>query len=127
RVSYFGPMFLLALFLWRPICLLLHEHGLGLTLAVWAAFVLSLNSQSRFVLNVWVMLVPFIVKATDRLGWDLRQYGLVAGLALLGSKVWLTINCAPFTGDLWALPDQYLFMSHGPWISPVMYVVQGTV
>ena len=50
---------------------------------------------------------------------------MVAGLALLGSKVWLTINCAPFTGDLWALPDQYLFMSHGPWISDTMYLVQG--
>jgi hypothetical protein len=125
HVAYYGPMFLLAMFLWRPICRLLHQHGLGLTLAVAAGLVLSLNSQSRYVLTVWILLVPFIVKATEPLGWGLRQYGLIAGLAVLGSKVWMTMNTGPFRGNLLEFPDQYMFMSHGPWISTDMYFVQG--
>jgi hypothetical protein len=123
--AYYGPAFLLALFLWRPVCRLLHHHGTGLALAAGAALLLSLNSQSRYCLNVWVMLVPFVVKAADGLGWGPRQYGLFAGLSLLASKVWLTINTGPFTGDLLAFPDQGMFMSHGPWISDAMYLAQG--
>jgi hypothetical protein len=86
---------------------------------------LSLNSQSRYCLNIWVMLVPFVVKAADGLGWGPRQYGLFAGLSLLASKVWLTTNTGPFTGNLLEFPDQYMFMSHGPWISDAMYFAQG--
>lgn len=127
HVAYFGPMFLLALFLWRPICRLLNQYGAGLVLAVCAGFVLSLNSQSRFVLNVWVMLVPFIVKATDELDWGPRQYSLIVVLSLLTSKVWLTTNHGPYVGNQFEFPDQYLFMSHGPWISHTMYIVQGTI
>jgi len=123
--AYYGPMFLLAIFLWRPVCRLLHQHGTGLTLAVGAGLLLSLNSQSRFCLNVWVMLVPFVVKAADGLAWGPRQYGVFAGLSLLASKVWLTINTGPFTGNLLEFPDQYLFMSHGPWVSDAMYLAQG--
>ena len=87
----------------------------------------SLNSQSRFVLNVFPMLVPFIVKSVEDLGWRVRQYGLVALASLLVSKVWLTINTGPFTGNLLDFPDQYLFMSHGPWVSATTYAIQGAL
>ena len=73
------------------------------------------------------MLLPFIVKATDRLGWGPRQYGLIAGISLLFSKVWLSTNQGPFVGNQFDFPDQYLFMTHGPWISHGMYVVQGVI
>ncbi len=127
HAAFYGPLVLLAAFLWQPVCRLLHRQGVGLTLAVLLAFLLSLNSQSRYVLNVWVMLVPFVVKAADDLGWMPGQYGLIAGLCLLFSKCWLTINVAPFTYRLHEFPDQLLFMTYGPWISDTMYAVQGVV
>src|SRR5205823_1444985 len=74
HVAFYGPFFLLALFHWRAVCRLVHEQGVGLTLAVLGGLLLSLNSQSRFVLNVFAMLVPFVVKAVDGLGWAARQY-----------------------------------------------------
>lgn len=125
HAAYYGPFFLLALLLWRPVCRLLHRQGVGLTLAVLLATLFSLNSQSRYFINVFVMVIPFIVQATESLRWRPLHYGLVAGLCVLCSKVWLKTNCGPFTGRLLEFPDQYLFMSHGPWISTPMYLAQG--
>ena len=127
HVAYYGPFFLLAAFLWRPICRLIHEQGVGLTLAVLLAFLLSLNSQSRYWINVFVMVMPFIVKATDDLHWRTAQYALVAALGVLFSKCWLPMNGGPYTDRQFEFPDQLMFMTHGPWISHSMYVVQGAV
>jgi hypothetical protein len=125
HVAYYGPMVLLTMWLWRPVCRLLHQYGVGLALAVLAGLVLSLNSQSRFTINIFALLIPFVVKATDDLHWDLRQYAFFASLSVVFSKVWLTINRGPFHGNLLEFPDQLLFMSHGPWISTSMYLAQG--
>jgi hypothetical protein len=127
HVAYYGPFFLLAIFLWRPVCRLIHQQGVGLTFAVLLAFLLSLNSQSRYWINVFVMVIPFIVKATDDLNWRPAQYGLVVGLCLLFSKFWLPMNGGPYTDRQFEFPDQLMFMTHGPWISHSMYAVQGAV
>lgn len=125
--AYYGPFFLLMLFVWSPVCRHLHQQGLGLCLAVLLGLLLSLNSQSRYFLNIFVMVVPFLVKATEPLRWRPWQYVLLAGLCLFCSKCWLIINVEPFTGKLLEFPDQYMFMSHGPWIATSMYLVQGVV
>jgi hypothetical protein len=125
HMAFYGPLFLLAIFLWKPTCRHLHEVGTGLTLAVFVGLLLSLNSQSRYVINIFPMLVPFVVKATETLRWRAAPYALIALVGLLLSKVWFTINTGPFQGRLHEFPDQGLFMTHGPWISPTMYVIQG--
>jgi hypothetical protein len=125
HAAYYGPLFVLAMFLWRPVCRLIHQQGVGLTLAVLLAFLLSLNSQSRYWINVFVMVIPFIVKATDELNWRPIQYWLVVAFGLLFSKFWLPMNGGPYTDRLFEFPDQLMFMTHGPWISHSMYVVQG--
>jgi hypothetical protein len=127
HVAFYGPMILLAFFLWKPIGRLVNQQGPGLALALLLGLLLSLNSQSRFVINLVAMLIPFIVKATDALAWDLRQYGFIGVLCLLGSKVWLTINPCEFTARFWEFPTQFLFMNQGPWISNAMYLVQGAI
>jgi hypothetical protein len=124
HAAYYGPFFLLAMFLWRPVCWLIHQQGIGLTLAVLLAFLLSLNSQSRYWINVFVMVIPFVVKATDDLNWRPAQYWLVAGLGILFSKCWLPMNGGPYTDRQFEFPDQLMFMTHGPWISHSMYAVQ---
>jgi hypothetical protein len=125
HVTFFGPVVLLAAFLWRPVCRLVNEHGTGLTLAVLGGFVLSLNGQSRYFTNLFPFLVPFVVKAVEPLGWRPAHHVLFAALALLSSKVWMTFNCGPFHGRLFEFPDQYLFMSIGQWMSDTTYVIQG--
>jgi hypothetical protein len=127
HVAYYGPFFLLAVFRWWPICRLIHRQGVGLTLAVLLAFLLSLNSQSRYWINVFVMVIPFIVKATDDLNWRPAQYGSVIGMCLLFSKFWLPMNGGPYTDRQFEFPDQLMFMTHGPWVSHSMYAVQGAV
>lgn len=125
HVAYFGVVFLVIPFVWRPTCRLIHEQGIGLTLCILLGFLLSLNSQSRFFINVLPLLIPLVVKATDQLRWRASQYGVVAVLGLLVSKVWLTINTGPFTGQILQYPDQLMFMNSGPWMSNEMYLAHG--
>jgi hypothetical protein len=127
HVAFYGPLFVLTVLLWPSVCRHIHAQGPGLTLAVLLGLLLSCNSQSRFFLNIFVMVLPFVVRATDELRWDRRHYLLITAASLLLSKVWLTMTYAPFTGNLLEPPDQYLFMAHGPWISTLSYLVQGAV
>lgn len=128
HAAYYGPLFLLLVFLWRPVCTLIHqEGGIGLTLVAALGLLLSLNSQSRYFINIYVMVLPFLIKATDSLHWRPSQYGLLGVLCLFFSKCWMTMNCGPFRGQLFEFPDQYMFMTHGPWISHGTYLVQGGV
>jgi hypothetical protein len=127
HVVFYGPVILLALFLWRPTCQLIHEHGVGLTLNAALGLILSLCSESRGVINFFPLLVPFVIKATDSLPWRARHYGLVVLATLVSSRIWLTINQGPFIGEPLRFPDQLLFMCVGPWMSYGMYVAQGAI
>ncbi len=125
HVVFYGPILILALFLWRPVCRLIHEQGMGMTLCAAVGLLLSLFSESRCLFNFYPIFVPFIVKATDLLSWRPAHYWLLAVLSVLMSKVWLTINSVPLSGNVLEIPDQYYFMSHGPFMSNQMYLVQG--
>lgn len=125
HVVFYGPVFLLALFLWRPVCGLVHAQGLGLTLCVIFNLFLSLDAESRHIFHVVPVIVAFVVKAVDALAWSDWHYGLVAGLSAFFSKVWLTINTGPFRGSTLAYPDQLYYMSVGPWMSDEMYLIHG--
>jgi hypothetical protein len=127
HIAFFGPMFLLVMFLWKETCRHLHDAGMGVTLAVFLGLLLSLNSQSRFLINMFPLLLPFVVKAADARRWGAAPYALMLLSSVALSKVWFTINTGPFTGRLHEFPDQGLFMTHGPWISPKMYAVQGAL
>ena len=125
HIALYGPVFMLTALLWKTVCAEMQHGGPALTFCALIALVPSLNSQSRFFLNLFPLLVPFVVKAAERLQPGRWQLGCFAILSLLMSKVWFTINTGPFHGRLHEFPDQGLFMSHGPWISPTMYAVQG--
>jgi hypothetical protein len=127
HIALYGPFFILLLFYWKRTCDLLHENGIGVTLAAFAGLLLSINSQSRIWINVFPMVLPFLIKALDDRIWRFREVALLAGSSLLLSKVWFTINTAPFHGRLLEFPDQGFLMAFGPWMSPTMYALQGTV
>lgn len=128
HVVYFGPMVILLLFLWKEVCSLIHQHGIGLSLCAALCFILSLNGESRQFINFLPVFVIFLAKATDSLRWGRRQYWLLASISILMSKVWLTIG--PLKTQGMSIADiirsnQLLFMNNGPAMTGQMYVVQG--
>jgi hypothetical protein len=124
HVAYFGPWLLLAAMLWKPICAFVHQHGVGLTLATLAGVLHGLDSESRHAIYLVPMLVPFLAKATDSLGWQTNTYLILAAVSALGSKVWLTIK-GTFLDNAFFYPDQLYWMHHGPFMSHAMYLAQG--
>jgi hypothetical protein len=124
HVAYFGPWLLLTATFWKPICALIHQHGVGLTLAVLAGVLHGLDSESRHAIYLVPMLVPFLAKATDSLGWQTTTYVVFAAVSAFGSKVWLTIK-GTFLDNAFMYPDQLYWMHHGPFMSHAMYLAQG--
>jgi hypothetical protein len=123
HVVYWGPMVILALFLWKPVCSLIHRYGIAITLWTIVGLIESLDSESRHLMTSFPLLIPFLVKTIEDLNWKNDRIWGLAILAILSSKVWLTIG--PISGDLREFPAQMLYMSYGPWISNLMYCVQG--
>jgi hypothetical protein len=124
HAAYFGPWLLLAGMLWKPICRLIHQQGVGLTLAILAGFLHGVDSESRHAIYLAPMLVPFLAKATDSFGWKTSAYVVLAALSALASKVWLTIK-GPFLDNALLYPDQLYWMHHGPFMTHAMYLAQG--
>ncbi|MFO1432181.1 MAG: hypothetical protein U1F76_18890 [Candidatus Competibacteraceae bacterium] len=125
HIIYYGPLLIVALFLWPQICKGVQSYGIGLILSFTLALVLSLASVSRQFILQYAIILPFIIKATDSLEWKKGYYWLLAGMAIILSKIWLPINLRPFDGKYSEFPWQLYFMSHGSYMSNEMYLVQG--
>ena len=121
HIVYFGPVSILLLVSWRSVATLMAQGRGGLLLGLGLTALLSLNSESRYLANLWPMVVPFVAKHFDgRI--SRRQLMVLLASGLLFSKVWLLIG-APAS----AIPDfpaQRYFMSQGPWMSPLSYLIQ---
>jgi hypothetical protein len=61
-------------------------------------------------------LVLLVALCVESARWSAWSGGVVAGLAVVGSKVWFHINQGEF-GDPLASPAQRFFMNHGPYMS----------
>lgn len=125
HVVYYGPVIILALFFWRPICHHLQQQGLGLTAWVALMFVLSLDSESRHLTNFYPVLITFIVLVTESLRrhWQPWHYWALGILGVLTSKVWLTLSDGVFSPHR-EFPGQFYYMNHGQWMSNFMYAIQ---
>jgi hypothetical protein len=127
-VVLYGPLVLAAAFLWRPICRLVHGQGVGLTLCAIAGVLLGLCSEERGVMNLYPMLVPFVLLAMQEARWPRASYWLLGVLTVISSKLWLPINVGPFTTSE---PETYAgpkyFLTHGPWMGTAAYLVQGAI
>jgi hypothetical protein len=122
NVAYFGPLVIVALFVWKPVCRLIHEHGLGLTMAVAIGVIHSIDSESRHFNYLIPLVFPFIVKAIEPLGWSRAQYVLIMVLAAISTKAWLSIK-GQFQDNSFLYPDQLYWMHHGPFLGNEMYLV----
>ncbi len=132
HIVYYGPAVVLLLFFWPRICRLLLSYPLGVRLNVVLALVLGLNSESRFLINIVPIFIVLLVQLVESLDWTFNKYVIWGGLALFASKVWYPINTAPLVDDgsyeiLRQFPLQGYFMNYGPWMSALLYWVQGAV
>lgn len=129
---YFGVGVLLVAFFWKPLCESVRGYGVGLRWFLILTALLSINSQSRFMVNAVPVLLMLLVKMLDARGLAWRRVALLAALALLYSKVWYTFNTAPQVDDgtlevLLRFPLQHYFANSGSWMSAEMYYAQGGV
>ena len=120
HVIYYGPIILLTCLLWNRICRISHQFGIGLTLFMLMNIMLSLNSESRFLIPFFPFIVTLTVKSTEELRWRSSYYWFFAILCLLYSKIWLGINAG--NAGPWKI---LYFMNFGPWMSNVMFITQG--
>jgi hypothetical protein len=128
HIVYFGPVLILALFFWRPICQWLHHYGPGLTLWACLLFTFSLDSESRHLSDFYPVLIPFVVLATTKLRttWQPWHYYFLAGVAFFWSKWWLVFSGAEVSAQR-EFPSQLYYLNHGPWMSNLMYAIQAAL
>lgn len=122
-VVYFGPVILVALLRWRAVVALLQQRGAALVAIGVLAALFGLDSEARHGYTFMALILPFVVKVLDDLDLDRKTMAQLALVTALFSKFWLTLppDVPGAAGDF---PAQTVFMSQGPWISNMMYLVQ---
>jgi len=128
HVVYFGPVVLLALFLWPRCCAAARGLGWGFALLLLAGALLGINSESRVLITFLPFLVTVAVKACGDVRLDRRSSVSLVVLAFLLSRVWMQFGVTDWTGqEMHEFPPQFYFGCHGPWMGGLMYVVQGSI
>ncbi|KAA3648468.1 MAG: hypothetical protein DWQ07_05600 [Chloroflexi bacterium] len=125
HIVYFGPFVLLTVFFFRRFAKQIHRFGLGMSLFMLMHLVLTLDSETRHLVNVLPFFVAFTALAVNDLRWPRWFYWGLAVVGILTSKTF--IHFGTLSGSEFEFPRQWYFMNHGPWINNDMYVVQGVV
>jgi hypothetical protein len=114
HIVFFGPLLLVAFFRWSDICIAIRKLGVGLTAAISFALVLSLDSESRHLINFLPLLVVPIACVVNCNPWPWGYVVLFGLLSLAFAKPWLNI------GDRLELH----FLSQGPYMTVPDYGYQ---
>jgi hypothetical protein len=131
HIIYFGPVLILMMYYWKNIAGIVHSFGLGLTLFVLFYVLLSINSESRNLINAFPVFIILSMLAINNINIKSQHLISFFCLSLLYSKFWFKLNISEFHDDVpggfQQFPDQTYFMSLGPWMSYDMYLLQGTL
>ncbi|MDB5346422.1 MAG: hypothetical protein JWP89_4799 [Schlesneria sp.] len=124
---YFGPIVPLIVLLWTSVSREIQKTGVGISLAVTLALLLSLDGESRHLDHAFPLVVPFAIRVIERLNWDLRRTLSFVTLSAFASKFWWTINQPDFeTGfSLLEFPLQSYAMNYGVFMNTQTYLIQG--
>lgn len=125
HVLYFGPILLFLPFVWPRVAARVRELGPGAIACVGAAVFLSLNSESRLLINVLPLVVLLLVPSLEQVIASWPRWATFASLTFVCSKVWLPMDrtlSVPYVGDIewWSL----YVSSRGPWIDHSTYLIQ---
>jgi len=122
---YFGPMVFFIIYYWKEFCQEINKYGVGLVFLFVLMIVLSIDSESRHLVNYYPLFVCFIVKAMDDKNiWDLKKIIFFALISIFFSKIWLPIHLIPWQGEILSFPKQLYYMNFGPWMSNKMFYAQ---
>ena len=125
---YFGPMFLLLVFYWKPFSQIIRGYGIGLVLIIWMGVYTSLIPESRQSIPSYVIAAPFLGLLVDKLALPGRFLWLTGALAIVSTRVWMRMNLPAFDDQQYqGFPFQNYFMMQGPWMSNQMYLFQGAI
>ncbi len=124
---YFGPIVPLIVLLWTSVSREIQKTGVGISLAVTLALLLSLDGESRHLDHAFPLIVPFAIRVIERLNWDLRRTLSFVALSAFASKFWWTINQPGFETSLSLLefPLQTYAMNYGVFMNTQTYLIQG--
>ena len=125
---FWGPVFLLFLFYWKPFTAIIRNYGLGLTLVIFIGVFMSINTESRQNTSSYIIAVPFLALLVERLALPAWFFWLMGAMALASSKVWMRMGLPAYdTGQYLLFPLQNFFMSQGPWMNNRMFALQGVI
>ncbi len=126
HVVYYGPVVLLAVGLWPRVSQAICSCGIGVRLLLALTLLHSIDSESRHLIYAFPIFVPFVIQATEGLGWQRRHYLFLAGLSAAWSKVWFIVNQSPLSenGNLLEQPQQNFTMHYGPFMNNQNYLIQ---
>lgn len=134
HVLYYGPIVCLLFFRWKETVQHFKTNGLGLLSVMLLYFVLSINSESRQIIN-FIPLGVFAVSEILNKKEISRHFSFIfVLLSLLVSRFWLPLNHSEWPSLLTNPPQltlefplQWYFMSQGPWMSPIMYLIGSAI
>jgi hypothetical protein len=125
---YFGPMFLLLVFYWKPFTQIIRGYGVGLVLVIWMGVFTSLNPESRQSIPSYMIAGPFLGLLVDKLALPGKFLWLTSALAIVSTRVWMRMNLPVYDEQQYrSFPFQNYFMMQGPWMNNRMYLVQGGI
>lgn len=122
HIMYYGPVVVLAVWKWKSVVDAAASFGRGPVLCLGVLAVLGLNSESRYLANLWPLAVPCIAKVWDDPNLPRKNLMAILAVCMFTSKVWLLIGDP--SGDIEGFPAQLYFSNQGPWMSATMYLVQ---
>ena len=124
HIVYFGPFWLLAARFWPTVCREIHrQQGIGLTLVAAIGVCHSLDAESRHLVYLVPIVLPYVVMSVEGLEWTKSRLTFLGILSVLASKCWLLIG-GPFLDNGNRFPDQYFWMNIGSFMSDETYLWQ---
>jgi hypothetical protein len=123
HVIYFGPLVVLAALRWQALVAHMRACGPGLIVVCGLAVLFGLDSEARHGYAFAAVVLPFALKVLDDLDLARKALVVLALTSLAFSRLWLTLP-PDIPGAAADFPAQTVFMSQGPWMSNVMYLVQ---
>jgi hypothetical protein len=125
HVLYFGPILIFVLFVWTRVAARVREFGPGAIAYFGAAVFLSVNSESRLLINVLPFVVLLLVPFLEQVIASWPRWAIFASLTFVCSKAWLRMDrtlSVPYVGGIeWR---SLYVSSRGPWIDHTAYLVQ---
>jgi hypothetical protein len=125
HVLYFGPILIFVLFMWTRVAARVREFGPGAIAYFGAVVILSVNSESRLLINVLPFVVLLVAPFLEEVIFSWPRWATFAGVTFICSKVWLRMDrtlSLPYFGDIeWR---SLYVSSRGPWIDHPAYLLQ---